>query len=61
MKFETEKAKRRRILISIFAFIALVELGWWIAEELFCDQKALITSEGVEQMRSDSFFCRISG
>lgn len=57
---KTEKAANRRILLSIFALIVIVELGWWIAEKIFCEPQEIVNSEGVEEVSSNSFFCRIS-
>lgn len=61
MSSKTERATNRRIWFLIFASIVIVELGWWIAEEIFCEPEVQVNLKGAKVVvPNDSFFCRLS-
>jgi len=62
MDFKRERDANKRLWCLIFASIVIVELGWWIAEEVFCEPVIEVDSKGEKEISpNDSFFCRISG
>jgi p-aminobenzoyl-glutamate transporter AbgT len=61
MKSKRERTTNRRIWFLILISLVIVELGWWIAEEVFCDPKVHINSRGAKEVTpNNSFFCRLS-
>ncbi|MDT0646459.1 hypothetical protein RM545_07145 [Zunongwangia sp. F260] len=62
MGSKKERVANKRLWYLIFASIVIVELGWWIAEEVFCEPIMQVDSKGEKEVApNDSFFCRISG
>jgi hypothetical protein len=62
MESKKERAANRRLWYLIFASIVIVELGWWIGNEIFCEPKVQVNSKGAKEIApNDSFFCRLSG
>lgn len=61
MESNTERTAKKRMLFLIFVSLVIVESGWWLAEEAFCEPKIVLNSKGEKKVSfNESLFCRIA-